>query len=111
MPGLLLKCAGVSSGPVVGTSGLLLAYFGAFATIADPTGWWTVASLLPPTAPIYMPLRAALTDVPAGQDRRAVLLMLAGILALVRVGGRLYRGAVLHTSGRLRIRQAWRGTT
>jgi hypothetical protein len=26
---------------------------------------------------------------------------------LVRVGGRIYRGAVLHTAGRLRIRQAW----
>ena len=30
---------------------------------------------------------------------------------LVRVGGRIYRGAVLHTAGRLRIRQAWRSAS
>jgi ABC-2 type transport system permease protein len=102
--------AQVTVAPLTGF--LLLAYFGAFATMADPSGWWlTAASLFPPTAPIYMPLRAALTDVPAWQTVVAVLLMLAGILTLVRVGGRLYRGAVLHTSGRLRIRQAWQGTT
>jgi ABC-2 type transport system permease protein len=57
---------------------------------------------------IYMPLRATLTDVPGWQIAAAVVLMVLAILGLVRVGGRLYRGAVLHTAGRLRIRQAWR---
>lgn len=100
--------AQVAAAPLTGF--LLLAYFGAFTAMADPTGWWiTAASLFPPTAPIYMPLRAALTDVPAWQVVVAVLLMAAGILVLVRVGGRLYRGAVLHTGGRLRMREAWRG--
>jgi ABC-2 type transport system permease protein len=102
--------AQVAAAPITGF--LMLAYFGAFTTMADPTGWWiTAASVFPPTAPIFMPLRAALTDVPAWQTIAAVLLMVVAILALVRVGGRLYRGAVLHTGGRLRIRQAWRGTT
>jgi ABC-2 type transport system permease protein len=100
--------AQVAAAPLTGF--LLLAYFGAFSAMAKPSGWWiTVASLFPPTAPIYMPLRAALTDVPAWQVAVAVLLMVLAILGLVRIGGRLYRGAVLHTAGRLRIRQAWRG--
>jgi ABC-2 type transport system permease protein len=58
-----------------------------------------------------MPLRAALTEVPLWQTGTAILLMVAAILALVRAGGRLYRGAVLHTGGGLRIRQAWHGAT
>lgn len=37
----------------------------------------------------------------------AVVLMVLAILGTVRAGGRLYRGAVLHTGGRLCIRQAW----
>lgn len=90
---------------------LLLVYFGAFAVLSDPDAWWvTAGSLFPPTAPMFMPLRAALTTVPAWQMFTAVVLMLAGIAVLVRIGGRLYRGAVLHTAGRLRIRQAWSGT-
>jgi ABC-2 type transport system permease protein len=90
---------------------MLLVYFGAFAIMADPAAWWvTAGSLFPPTAPIFMPVRAALTDVPAWQMAAAVLLMAAAIMILIRIGGRLYRGAVLHTAGRVQIRQAWRGS-
>lgn len=94
------------------TALLLLIYLGAFAVFAQPTAWWVTAlSFFPPSAPVFMPLRAALTSVPAWQLAAAVALMLLAILGLIRVGGRLYRGAVLHTAGRLQIRQAWRGAT
>lgn len=87
---------------------LMLAYFGAFATMASPQAWWvTAGSLFPPTAPIFMPLRTALTDVPAWQIATALALTIAAIVALIRIGGRIYRGAVLHTTGRLSLRQAW----
>jgi ABC-2 type transport system permease protein len=93
------------------TGFLLLVYFGAFTILGNPHAWWvTAGSLFPPTAPMFMPLRAALTAVPAWQILTAVALMIAAILLLVRVGGRLYRGAVLHTAGRLKLRQAWSGT-
>ena len=83
-------------------------YLGAFASISSPHSWWvTAASLFPPTAPIFMPLRAALTDVPVWQIAAAAALMILAILALIRAGGRIYRGAVLHTGGRLGVRQAW----
>jgi ABC-2 type transport system permease protein len=87
---------------------MMLIYVGAFASLSSPRSWWvTAASLFPPTAPIYMPLRAALADVPAWQIAAAAMLMIISILALIPVGGRIYRGAVLHTGGRLGIRQAW----
>jgi len=89
----------------------LLTYFGAFSALGKPTAWWvTAGSLFPPTAPMFMPLRAGLTDVPAWQMLCDVVLMIAAIVGMVHAGGRLYRGAVLHTSGRLRIRQAWHGS-
>ncbi|MGE5289155.1 MAG: ABC transporter permease [Micromonosporaceae bacterium] len=91
------------------TAVLLLFYFGAFAALARPAAWWVTAlSLFPPSAPMFMPLRSALVPVPAWQAAAAVVLMLLAIAGLVRAGGRLYRGAVLHTGGRLRLRQAWR---
>lgn len=87
---------------------LILTYLGAFAALANPEAWWvTAGSLFPPTAPIFMPLRTALTDVPAWQVAAGLALTIIAILALIRIGGRIYRGAVLHTSGRLSLRQAW----
>ena len=90
---------------------LLVVIYGlAFVAIANPgAGWVTILSMLPPTAPIIMPLRAALVNVPAWQVVAAVVLMLAAIYGLFRVGVRLYRNAVLHTGARLHLREAWRG--
>ena len=65
--------------------------------------------MLPPTAPIFMPLRTSLVNVPAWQVAAAVILMLAAIYGLFRVGARLYRNAVLRTGARLRISEAWHG--
>jgi ABC-2 type transport system permease protein len=91
------------------TAVMLAAYFGAFTAIGNPTAWWvTAGSLFPPTAPMFMPLRAGLTTVPAWQMVLAVVLMALAIVGMIQAGGRLYRGAVLHTAGRLHLRQAWR---
>ena len=89
---------------------LVVIYVLAFVAIANPgAGWVTILSMLPPTAPMIMPLRAALVNVPAWQVVAAVVLMLAAIYGLFRVGARLYRNAVLHTGARLHLREAWRG--
>lgn len=101
-----IEDAQVVSAPL--TTFLLIAYMGAFAAMAFPHAWWvTAASLLPPTAPMFMPLRCALTDVPAWQTGTAVVLILAAIPAVIALGGRLYRGGLLRTTGRVRVRQAW----
>jgi ABC-2 type transport system permease protein len=84
-------------------------YVLAIMAMANPAaGWITIVSMLPPTAPIIMPLRAALVTVPAWQMVAAIVLMLAAIYGLFRAGGRLYQNAVLHTGARLRLREAWR---
>ena len=56
-----------------------------------------------------MPLRTSLVNVPAWQVVAAVVLTLAAIYGLFRIGSRLYRNAILHTGARLHLREAWRG--
>jgi ABC-2 type transport system permease protein len=56
-----------------------------------------------------MPLRSAMTSVPAWQVAAAALLMIASTFALMWAGGRVYRGAVLRMGQRIRLRQAWHG--
>ena len=85
-------------------------YVAAVAAVGRPgAGWVTLLSMLPPTAPIVMPLRTSLVGVPAWQVVAAVVLMVAATYGLFLVGARLYRNAVLHTGARLRISEAWRG--
>jgi ABC-2 type transport system permease protein len=100
--------AQAAAGPVIAV--VAGTYVLAIMAITNPAaGWVTIASMLPPTAPIIMPLRAALVSVPPWQIAAAVILLLAAIYLLLRAGARLYRNAVLHTGARLRLRQAWRG--
>jgi ABC-2 type transport system permease protein len=77
----------------------------------EPDG--LVANLLtffPPSAPMVVPLRAALDAIPAWQIVASILLMLAAIWVLFVVGGRVYSGAVLQTGGRMKLRDAWRAS-
>jgi ABC-2 type transport system permease protein len=100
--------AQAAAGPVIAV--VTGTYVLAIMAIANPAaGWVTIVSMLPPTAPIIMPLRAALVGVPAWQLAAAVILLLAAIYGLLRAGARLYRNAVLHTGARLRLRDAWHG--
>jgi ABC-2 type transport system permease protein len=68
-----------------------------------------VLSLLPPFAPVLMPGRVAVGVAPAWQVLVALLLALAAIAALTWLGGRVYANAVLHTGGRMSLREALRG--
>jgi ABC-2 type transport system permease protein len=100
--------AQAAAGPVIAL--MLGIYIAAVAAVSHPSaGWVTLLSMLPPTAPIFMPLRSSLVSVPAWQVVAAVVLMLAGTYGLFRAGVRLYRNAVLHTGARLHIGEAWRG--
>lgn len=100
--------AQATAGPAIAL--LVGIYLLAFLAVANPgAGWVTAVSMLPPTAPIIMPLRASLVSVPAWQVLVAVLLMLAAIYSLFRVGARLYQNAVLHSGARLHLREAWAG--
>ena len=77
----------------------------------EPNG--LVANLLtffPPSAPMVVPLRAALDAIPAWQVVVSILLMLVAIWVLFVVGGRVYSGAILQTGGRMKLRDAWRAS-
>jgi ABC-2 type transport system permease protein len=85
-------------------------YIAAVAAMSNPgAGWVTLLSLLPPAAPMLMPLRTSLVNVPAWQVIIAVIFTLAAIYGLFRIGARLYRNAILHSGARLHLREAWRG--
>jgi ABC-2 type transport system permease protein len=100
--------AQAAAGPVIVV--LIALYLAASMAVASAgSAWVAVLSMLPPSAPIFMPLRTSLADVPVWQVAVAVLLTLASVYGLFRVGGRLYRNAVLRTGARLHVTEAWRG--
>ena len=67
-----------------------------------------VTSYVPGLSPLVMPVRQAAGDVAVWEIALAVVLMLVAIVAIVRLGGRVYAGALLRTSGKTTIREALR---
>jgi ABC-2 type transport system permease protein len=55
-----------------------------------------------------MPVRQAAGEAAGWEVALAVVLMLLAIGLAVRLGGRVYAGALLRTSGRTKIREALR---
>ena len=68
----------------------------------------TVTSYLPGLSPMVMPVRQAAGDAVWWEVALAVVLMLAAIAAIVRIGGRVYAGALLRTGGKVKLREALR---
>lgn len=67
-----------------------------------------VLAVVPPISALVNPPRVAIGDAAAWEVPLAVVLMVAAVLALVVLAGRLYEGAVLRTGSRVGIRDAWR---
>ncbi len=87
-------------------AGYLLMY----AALPNPSGpLATVASLLPPFAPILMAVRMAASDVPVWQVGLAAALAVASIVGLTWLAGRMYANAALHLGTRVRFKDAFRG--
>jgi ABC-2 type transport system permease protein len=81
----------------------------AIQAAGDPTSTLaTVASYVPGLSPTVMPVRQAAGEVAAWEVALAVVLMLGAIALIVRLGGRVYAGALLRTSGKTKIREALR---
>ncbi len=88
----------------------IVAYFVAiFAVSEDPSGAIAViTTFLPPTAPFVVPMRAAFDAISAAEIGGAIVVTVAAIWLLFEVGARIYSGAVLQTTGRMKLRDAWR---
>ena len=69
-----------------------------------------LASLFPPWAPMVMPVRSAVGNAPFWEVALSVVLVLAAIYLLVRIGARVYTGALLRTGGKVKLREAWKAT-
>jgi ABC-2 type transport system permease protein len=81
------------------------------ALSGDPNGTAsTVLSLLPPFAPIIMPIRMAAGTAPLWQPAVAAVLVVVAAAAMTWVAGRMYSYSVLRTGGRVKLRDALRGT-
>jgi ABC-2 type transport system permease protein len=75
----------------------------------DPTSTLaTVTSFVPGLSPLVMPVRMAAGEAAWWEVVTAVVLMLVAIAVIVRIGGRVYSGALLRTSGKLKFREALR---
>jgi ABC-2 type transport system permease protein len=68
----------------------------------------TVTSFIPGVSPMVMPVRMAAGEAAWWEVGVAVLLMLVAISAVIRIGGRVYSGALLRTSGKMSYREALR---
>ena len=75
----------------------------------DPTGTLsTVTSFVPGLSPLVMPVRQAAGGAAWWEVVISVVLMLLSIAVIVRIGGRIYAGALLRTGGKVKLREALR---
>jgi ABC-2 type transport system permease protein len=100
-----------ATGPL--TAVLLAAYFLVFITVAGEGSESVVrlVTLIPFTAPMAVPMRAAAGELPLWEGLVAAGLMLIAIYGMVRFAGRMYTGAVLRTGAKVRLREAWGGSS
>lgn len=88
---------------------LLPGYFISLLMLDDPDSLLAqITSIIPPTSPMVMPVRAAVTDVPAWEMAVAIVLVMAATYGLIRLGGRIYQGSILRLGAKVSVRDAWR---
>ncbi|MBN1091503.1 ABC transporter permease [Blastococcus sp. TML/M2B] len=86
---------------------LIVAFVIGIQAAGDPDGALArITSLVPGLSPLVMPVRQAAGDVPLWELGLAVVLMVVAIGLVVRLGGRIYAGALLRTGGKLKMREA-----
>ncbi|GAB3299353.1 ABC transporter permease [Geodermatophilus aquaeductus] len=86
---------------------LVAGFIVAVQAASDPDGTLAiVTSYVPGLSPMVMPVRQAAGDVALWEVGVAVALMLVAIALVVRLGGRVYSGALLRTGGKTKLREA-----
>jgi len=86
---------------------LVVGFIIAIQAAGDPTSTLaTVTSFVPGLSPLVMPVRMAAGEAAWWEVAAAVVLMLVAIGLTVRLGGRVYAGALLRTGGKIKMREA-----
>lgn len=86
---------------------LVAALFLAITAGQSPNGTLArVTSFIPPLSTMVMPVRIATGAVTWWEILLAVALLIVAIVGVVRIGGRIYSGALLGKGGRVKIKDA-----
>jgi len=87
-------------------------FFAAIFAGGDPDGTVArVATFLPPSAPLVLPVRVAAGEVGAGTVILSVAIVLASIVAVVALAAKVYAGGAMHLRGQLKLRSALRAAS
>lgn len=98
----------LQSSTTVLTMVLVVSYLVAFPALDDPDGTIAVvASLVPFSSPIVMPVRVVVDAASTAEIVASLALLVAGIALLVPLGARIYENAVLRMGKPLKLREAW----
>ena len=88
---------------------VIVGFFVGIEAVGEPDGTLAqVATFLPPTMPMVLPVRLLAGDVPAWEVVVAVALSLAASALLMALAVRVYTGAIMKTGGKVRMLDAWR---
>lgn len=89
---------------------IMAGYFGTFAAIGDPAGLMARAmSWVPFWSPLVMPIRMASGEAPAIEVVAVTVVVLATVVAVIRLAGRIYTGGALRIRGRIKLSEALAG--
>jgi len=86
---------------------LMVGYIGGLTAKGGGGRFLQVLSLLPPTAPLTMPLRITFGKAAAWEVALSAALTLAAAYGVIRLAARLYAGALMR-GGKVGWREAWR---
>jgi ABC-2 type transport system permease protein len=90
---------------------LVIAFFVTFPVLGEPGGTLAqVVTFVPFTAPLVVPARIALVELPFWQAGLAAAGVIVTAVLLTLVAARLYEGSILRSGARVRLRSAWRGS-
>lgn len=87
---------------------LTIGYLVSFTAVEETNIVVRVLSYLPPFAPISMQLRMVNGDAALWEVLLSVGLAVVAIYAIIRLGERFYRGAILGQGTKMKWREAWR---
>lgn len=79
--------------------------------VADPSSTASrIVSLIPPASPFAFPARIGAGAAPLWEILLGVALTTAATYGVIRLAARIYAGALLSSSGRVKLGQAWRAS-
>ena len=91
---------------------IIVSFFISISALSNPNSTLVrIASILPTSAALAMPVRIAVGVAPWWEVALCVGLSLGATILLIPLAGRAYAGAVLQTGGRVKLREAWRAAS